>query len=69
MQAIRFDYTTEARGGVTLTADHDDARLVFRLTNLQGFGIVNTAYPAGQIQGALLDELAKLIVGQPSRFA
>ena len=69
LQAIRFDYTTQARGGVTITADHDDARLVFRLTNLQGFGIVNTTYPADQIQGALLDELAKLIVGQPSRFA
>lgn len=68
LQAIRFDYTTEARGGVTITADHEDARLVFRLSNLQGFEIVNAIYPADQIQAPLLDELAKLIVGQPSKF-
>lgn len=68
LQAIRFDYTTQARGGVTVTADHDDAILVFRLANLQGFGIVNASYSADQIQSSLLDELAKLIVGQPSSF-
>ena len=68
LQAIRFDYVTQARGGVTITADHDNAKLAFRLANAQGFGLVNTAYTAAQIQSHLLDELAKLIVGQASRF-
>ena len=68
LQAIRFDYLTEARGGITITADHDDAKLAFRLRNAQGFVLVNTAYPAAQIQSHLLDELAKLMVGQASRF-
>ena len=68
LQAIRFDYSEEARGGVTVTADHDGARLAFRLANLRGFEIANTAYTAQQVQSGLLDELAKLIVGEPSTF-
>jgi hypothetical protein len=68
LQEIRFDYLTEARGSITLTADHEAAKLSFRLTNVTGFEVLNTAYPAGQIQGSVLDELAKLIVGQSSRF-
>lgn len=68
LQAIRFDYSTEARGGVTITAHHDEGKLAFRLMSLQGFEVVNTTYPAAQIQSSVLDELAKLIVGQASRF-
>lgn len=68
MQAIRFDYVTEARGGVTMTADHDAAKLMFRLINPQGFEIINTSYPSGQIHASVLDEMAKLLVGQPNRF-
>lgn len=68
LQAIRFDYVTEARGGVTITADHDAAKLLFRLINPQGFEIVNISYPAGTVQVSVLDEMAKLLVGQPSSF-
>lgn len=68
LQAIRFDYVTEARGSVTISADHEAAKLAFRLVNAQGFEIVSTTYSADQIQGRVLDELAKLIVGQTSRF-
>ena len=68
LQAIRFEHLTEARGGVTVTADHDAAQLVFRLACLQGFSIDNTTYPAHQMQSQWLDELAKMIVGQESRF-
>ena len=68
LQAIRFDYVTEARGGVTITADHDAAKLLFRLINPQGFEIVNTSYPSGHIQVSVLDEMAKLLVGQASSF-
>ena len=68
LQSIRFDYQTEARAAVTITTDHDAASLVFRLANVQGFAVVNTTYPVGQIQSRVLDELAKLIVGQASSF-
>lgn len=68
LQAIRFDYVTQARAGVTIGVDHLAAKLGFRLANTQGFEIVNRAHPADQIQSPLLDELAKLIVGQENRF-
>jgi hypothetical protein len=68
LQAIRFDYMTEARGSVMITPDHETAKLAFRLANVQGFGLVHTSYAADQVQSRLLDEMAKLIVGQASSF-
>lgn len=69
LQALRFEYLTEARATVTVTPDHDKASLAFRLANLTGFEILNASWPAAQIATDVLDELAKLIVAQPSRFA
>lgn len=68
LQAIRFNYTTEARSSITITMNHAKAQLVFRLAGVQGFGVHTVTYPAPQINTLLMDELAKLIVGQPSRF-
>lgn len=68
LQAIRFEYTAKARGNVTMTPDHDNGLLVFRLANADGFGVVTTTWAATKIQHSLLDELAKLIVAQPNRF-
>ena len=68
LQAIRFDYLTEARGGVSISTDHQSAKLVFRLAALRGFEIVSTTYRADHVQSPLLDELAKLMVGQTSHF-
>ncbi len=67
--ALRFDYITEARGSVTVTADHDNARLAFRVANASGFEIITTDWAAGQVQTSTLDELAKMMVAQPHRFA
>ena len=66
--AIRFDYLVQARGHVGITADHEQGTLAFRLLNASGFAVVNTQYPADRINAALLDELARLIVSQPSSF-
>ncbi len=68
LQAIRFDYLTEARAYVNVKPDHDAAKIAFRVTNAAGFGVVNHVCPADKVQTGLLDELAKLIVAQPSRF-
>jgi hypothetical protein len=67
-QAIVFEYQTQARGYLTVTAEHDEAQLAFRLANANGFDIINATWPAERIQVELLDELAKLIVAQPSKF-
>lgn len=68
LKEFRYDYKTQARAGVTVTANHDESRLDFRLANLQGFQISTPSYPSSEIQPPLLDELAKLILGQPSWF-
>ncbi|MDO8278998.1 MAG: hypothetical protein Q8K31_06045 [Burkholderiaceae bacterium] len=65
---LRFDYLTESRGNVMATPDHDKAIIAFRLANANGFELINTSYPAAQITTELLDELAKLLVAQPTRF-
>jgi len=68
LQAIRFDYMTETRGGITITADHDASKLTFRLANVSGFEVQTTAYRAEYIQSQVLDEMAKLLVGQSNSF-
>jgi len=66
--AYEFDYQTESRAFITLTPDHDTGQMAFRVTNVGCFGVLNTTYPAAQVSPKLLDELAKKLVGQPSRF-
>lgn len=68
LQAIVFEHEMAARASVVVTADHDIAVLQFRLAGVNGLEIVNTAYRADQLNTAALDELAKLIVGESSRF-
>jgi len=68
LQAVRFDYQTRARAYLTVTADHDAAALHFRLANLTGFDIQTVTWNAARVDTHLLDELAKLMVGQASRF-
>ena len=54
-----FDYQTAARAFVTLTPDHDTSQIAFRLTNVGGFGVLGTVYPAAQVTRPLMDEMAK----------
>ena len=68
LQAIRFDYVMQARGSLTISADHDKAQLLFRLANTSGLEILQTSIDAVRISTDLLDEMAKMIVGQPNRF-
>ena len=68
LQAYLFEYQTEARAFVTLTPDHDGGRIAFRVSNVGGFGVRSTVYPAAQVVPALLDELARMLLGQASRF-
>ncbi|OYU44558.1 MAG: hypothetical protein CFE44_12280 [Burkholderiales bacterium PBB4] len=67
-RVIRFEYVTQARGYISITPDHDNAQIAFRLANTSGFGVKNVVWPASRMQTDFLDELAKLIVAQPSQF-
>lgn len=68
LQAIRFEYTTKARGNLMVTADHDKGVLVFRLANVDGFEVSTATWPVANVDHDLLDELAKRIVAQPHWF-
>lgn len=68
LQAIEFEYITETRGNVQITPDHDQSALAFRLLNADGFGIRNTTWSAIAIRTEVMDDLARLIVSEPSRF-
>ncbi len=68
LQAYVFEYQTQSRGSVTLTPNQDTGQIAFRLANTEEFGIDNITYPSPQVTAGLLDELAKRIVGQQSRF-
>lgn len=69
LQAVTFEYTTEARAHVSVKPDHDTAQLAFNLSHATGFGTTTITVPAGNISYASLDELAKLLLAQPSTFA
>lgn len=69
LQAIAFEYLTQTRGNVLITADHDKALLTFRVVNASGFDVINTSWRADRIKAELMDELAKSIVGQPNTFS
>lgn len=66
--AYEFVYECQARASVMVEPDHVQGRMNFRLANVTGFDIVKTTYPAAAVNQSLLDELAKLVVGEPSRF-
>ena len=69
LQLVRFEYTTHSRGNIQVTPDHENGMLAFRLANLTGFGLTTTTWPVAQVHQSVLDELAKMVCGQPSRFA
>lgn len=68
LQSVRFEYTTQAKGNISVKADHDAAQLVFRLAQVSGFGVSTHVIAASKVTTALMDELAKLLVSQPSTF-
>jgi len=69
LTAIEFEYLTETRGSVQVTPDHDHGVVAFRILNASGFGVLDRRVPADQVAAELMDELAKLLVGQANRFA
>ncbi|MGQ0708526.1 MAG: hypothetical protein ACT4NV_02130 [Rhodoferax sp.] len=68
LQAVRYDYRTEARASVRVTAQHAQGKLEFRLAAVRALELLTTSYAAAQLQTPLLDDLAKYVLGQDSRF-
>ena len=68
VQAINFEFSTEARGSIHITPDHDEGKLTFRFCNVSGLAVQTASWPIEMINVAFLDELAKLVVSKPSRL-
>lgn len=68
VQAIQFEYRTLARGSVSVTPNHDAGTLSFRFNNVNGLAAQTGTWPADLVDTQFLDELAKLLVSQPSRL-
>ncbi|MBS3997691.1 MAG: hypothetical protein KGZ67_10190 [Hydrogenophaga sp.] len=68
LQRIVFEHGYAARASVVFTPDHDAGSFKVRLVGVGGLETMNTLYPVVQLNTAALDELAKLIVGEHSRF-
>jgi hypothetical protein len=68
LQAYVFEYDTASFGSIALTPEHEAGQVTFRVCNVGGFQVLSTRYPAKQVTQSLMDELAKHLVGQSSRF-
>jgi hypothetical protein len=64
----RYEFRADFGVSARLTPDHDSGWVGFRLTNLDGFETVTVDFPAIEIGGARLDELARWLVGEPNNF-
>lgn len=68
LQRIVFEHEYVARASVVFTPEHDRGSFQVRVACVNSLDIVNTRYPVAQVNTGVLDELAKLIVGEGSRF-
>jgi hypothetical protein len=68
LQSIVFLHDMAARASVRVTPNHENGSFDVRLAAVGGLEIVNAQYTLALLNSTALDELAKLIVGQPSRF-
>ncbi len=68
VQAIAFQFHTQARGSIHVTPDHEQGTLAFRFFNISGLAVQTGVWAAELVQVPFLDELAKLVLSQPSHF-
>jgi hypothetical protein len=68
LRAQVFDVAPEVRGRAELVADFATLTLRLTLQNVERFGVVDYTPPADDAGNEWLDELVRLLLGQPSRF-
>lgn len=68
LRAQVFEVAPEVRGRAELVADYATLTLRLTLQNVERFGVVDYTPPADDAGNEWLDELVRLLLGQPSRF-
>ncbi len=65
-QKTKFTVPCDITCDITIVADHENCRLVVKGKNFMRLGQDELRIPAGDVNEALLEELAKMLIGQPS---
>ena len=65
---MKFTVPSSVTCDITITADHDSARLVVKGKHFFRLGADALRIPALDIDEASLEEFAKMLIGQPSRL-
>jgi len=65
-EKMRFTIPSTVTCDITITADHDNARLVVKGKHFFRLGADELRIPAGDVNESLLEEFAKMLIGQPS---
>ena len=66
LQKIKFTVPSAITCDVTIVADHENGRLVVKGKHFMRLGADELRIPAGEVDEALLEEFAKLLIGQTS---
>jgi hypothetical protein len=64
--SMKFTVPSAVTCDITITADHDNCRLVLKGKHFFRLGADELRIPAGDVNEALLEEFAKMLIGQPS---
>ncbi len=65
-QKMKFTVSSAVTCDITISADHDNGRLVVKGKHFLRLGADELRIPAGDINEALLEEFARMLIGQPS---
>jgi len=65
-QKTKFSLPHAVICDITISADHESARLVVKGKNVLRLGAEELRIPAGDVNEALLEEFAKMLIGQPT---
>ena len=65
-QKMKFTVPSTVTCDITISADHDNCRLVVKGKHFFRLGADELRIPAGDVNEALLEEFAKMLIGQPS---
>lgn len=67
-EKMKFTVPGNITCDITITADYSNARVVVKGKHFFRLGADELRIPAGDIDEALLEEFAKMLIGQPSRM-
>lgn len=68
VQSVRFNVPAAVTVAFTMSADHEKRRVLFYGKNALRLGNDDFAAPADELSESMLEELAKLLLGQPNEF-